>query len=506
MPFQIIKNYLPLSHYFNRVSRHFGLFLLLNVVVQAAFAQSNVIELSLDEVIRLAQENAPEVQTAKATLQRNRLTYNDRLLDLKPSLNLTAQLPVYNRVIYPVTQPDGTQRFQRNQSLSSNFDLEISKPIAATGGRVYASSGLRQRLDFLPKTSGGNIMSYFSSPIFIGLTQPIFGFNAFKWDKKILPLVLEEAEREYAEQLADVAQQAVSFFFDLYIAQLNLESAKRDKVNAKDLYQLAQNRYSVGKIAEADVLQMELGVMQAETRQARAELNIQGSVDNLRYFLGMGVVDKIVLVVPEGVPLYVIDRQLALQQAAANRKYTFTQNRQRIEAERDIERVEKESGIDISVQAGFGLTKSDETLLGAYGFPLQDQEQVSLSISVPIMDWGRAESKRQLAANDRQLLEFNIEQENINFERNVLLKIRQFDIIRSQLAIAKRSNEVAAKRYDITQKRYTVGKVDVTELNVALNEQISARQNFTQALRDFWAAHYEIQRLTLFDFEKGQKL
>lgn len=482
------------------------LFFLLNIFSNIIFAQENTIRLRLDEVIERAQQNAPEARLTKARLDRNRMTYNDQLLALKPSLRLNARLPVYSRVTFPVTQPDGSQLFKRNQSLSSNFDVEISKPLTRTGGRVFASTGLRQRLDILPSEEGGNRNFYFSNPIYLGISQPIFGFNSFKWDKKILPMVLEEAEREYIEQLADVAQKAVTFFFDLYIAQLNLESAKRDKKNADELYELAQNRYSVGKIAEADVLQMELGVMQAETRQASAELNIQSSSADLRFFLGIGDVDKIVLIVPGGVPQYLINADLAIEQARFNRKFTLTQNRQRIESERDIERVKKENGVDVNVQAGFGLSRSDSNLGRAYSLPYEDQENISVGINMPIYDWGRAKSKRQMVEADRELLELTIEQENINFERNILLRIRQFDIIRSQLAIAKRTNEVAAKRYDITQKRYTVGKVDVTELNVALREQISARQNYTQALRDFWAAHYELLRLTLYDFENGESL
>lgn len=482
------------------------LFFLLNISSNSIFAQEKITELQLDEVIERAQANAPEVRIAKARLERNRMTYNDRLLALKPLLALNAQLPVYNRFTFPVTQPDGTQLFKRNQSLSSNFDVEISKSIASTGGRIYASTGLQQRLDFLPSEDGGNMNSYFSNPIYIGITQPIFGFNAFKWDKKILPLVLEEAEREYTEQLADVAQQAVTYFFDLYITQLNLESAKRDKKNADELYELAQNRFSVGKIAEADVLQMELGVMQAEARQATAELNIQSSSDDLRYFLGINEITNFKLIAPEGTPQYIIDSELALEQANLSRTYTLTQNRQRTESERDIEQVKKENGVSVNIQAGFGLSRSDENLARAYSFPLEDQERISVGISVPIADWGRAKSKRQMVEADRELLEFTIEQENINFERNILLKIRQFEIVRSQLAIAERTNEVAEKRYEITQKRYTVGKVDVTELNVALREQISARQGYTQALRDFWAAHYGIQRLTLYDFGKGESL
>jgi len=480
---------------------HIILFFLINVFSNSIFAQEEVIRLRLDEVIERAQQNAPEVRLAKARLDRSRMTYDNQLLALKPTLSLTARLPDYSSGIEPVTQEDGTQIFRRAPRLSSNFDAVISQNIAKTGGQVRLGTGLRQLLNF----GTSRTTSYTSNPIYIDITQPLFGFNAFKWDKKILPIALEEAEREYSEQLADIAQQAVTFFFDLYIAQLNLESAKRDKENADELYELAQNRFSVGKIAEADVLQMELGVMQAETRRASAELNIQSSSNDLRFFLGIDVVDKIVLIVPQGVPQYLINANLGIEQARLNRKFTLTQDIQRIESERDIERIKKENGIDINIGASVGLSQQDERFPKSYT-SLERQERIGIGINVPIYDWGRAKSQSQMAEADRDLLELSIEQENINFERNILLKIRQFDIIRSQLAIAERTNEVAEKRYDITKKRYTVGKVDVTELNVALREQISARQSFTQALRDFWAAHYELQRLTLYDFEKGESL
>ncbi len=478
------------------------LFFLLNVLSNSIFAQEKTITLRLDEVIKRAQQNAPEVRIAKAQRDRSRMTYNDQLLALKPTLALSARLPDYSSRIEPTTQEDGTLVFRRAPRLSSNFDAVITQNIALTGGEIRVGTGLYQLLNLKADTSAS---SFTSNPIYIDITQPIFGFNRFKWNKKILPMVLEEAEREYTEQLADVAQQAVTFFFDLYIAQLNLDAAGRDKANADELYELAQNRFSVGKIAEADVLQMELGVMQAETRQASAELNIQRSSNDLRYFLGIDEMVNFDLIVPEGVPEYLINSELALEQARLNRKFTLTQDRQRIESDRDIEQVKKENGVSLSIGANVGLSQQDETLPRSYS-SLERQERVGIGLNVPIYDWGKAKSKRQMVEADRELLEFTIEQENINFERNILLKIRQFDIIRGQLAIAERTNEVAAKRYDITKKRYTVGKVDVTELNVALNEQISARQNYTQALRDFWAAHYELRRLTLYDFENGTSL
>jgi len=490
-----------MTNYTYRFATPLLIIFLLNVA--DIFAQNKTLRLNLEQVIAEAQDNAPEANIAEINLSKSHLFYDRFLASTKPSLILNANIPVYNRITTSIAQPDGTAIFKRNQYLSSDFDLTFSKLLPNTGGNIYASTGLRYRTDFLEDTTTTN---FASNMIYLGFSQPIFGFNSYKWDKKIQPMIREEAQREYTEQMADIAQQAVNYFFDLYIAQLNYKAAQRDKANAEKLYELAKNRYSVGKIAEADVLQMELGNMQADTRQARADLNIQSSADNLRYFLGINEAVQFELVDPQDAPDYEIDTELALQQAALNRKYTLTQSRQLAESERDMERVKKENGARLDLRAGVGFSKAADRLVGAYELPPEDQESISLGISVPIIDWGKSKIERELAEADRQLLMYNIEQENINFERNILLKIRQLDIIRGQLLTAHRTNEVAAKRYDITEKRYTVGKVDVTELNVALNEQISARQNYTETLRSFWTAHYEIQRLTLYDFENERAL
>lgn len=481
------------------------IFILLLCSCNFALGQNKTLRLNLEQVIDMAQRNAPEVNIAKARLQRSKLQYDQFQINRKPFLELNGQLPRYSRITYPVPQPDGTQKFRRNQSLSANADLSLSK-VLNTGGLVYASTGLQQRIDFFPDAEGGNLTSYLSSPIHVGFTQPFFGFNGFKWDKKIQPLIVEEAEREYAEQLADIAQTSVGHFFSLYIAQLELEDAKMDKQNADELYTLSQGRYKVGKIAETDLLQMELGVMNAETRIAQAELDVQESIDDLSYFLQVARGTKFELEVPEGVPEYLVNLEVAIQQAAQSRKYKLTQQRQLTESERNIERSKKESGIDVDVSTNFGLSRSEATLPGAYGWPLEDQETVSIGVRIPLVDWGRAKIDQQIAASDYELLQQTIEQENVNFERTIRSKIRQLDIVRSQLKIAQKADEAAAKRYDISKKRYTVGKIDVTELNLALGEQTASRQRLMQALRSFWSTHYELRRLTLYDFEKGQVL
>ncbi len=59
---------------------------------------------------------------------------------------------------------------------------------------------------------------------------------------------------------------------------------------------------------------------------------------------------------------------------------------------------------------------------------------------------------------------------------------------------------MAAERYNVAQNRYLTGKVDITNLNIALSEKDTAKRSYLTALRDFWIAYFDLRRLTLYDF------
>jgi outer membrane protein TolC len=87
-----------------------------------------------------------------------------------------------------------------------------------------------------------------------------------------------------------------------------------------------------------------------------------------------------------------------------------------------------------------------------------------------------------------------------------MTQVRQFEMLRLQMEITKKSDEVAAERYNVSQNRYLIGKIDITNLNIALNEKDDAKRSYIQALRDFWNAYYFLRRLTLYDFSTRQLL
>jgi outer membrane protein TolC len=82
----------------------------------------------------------------------------------------------------------------------------------------------------------------------------------------------------------------------------------------------------------------------------------------------------------------------------------------------------------------------------------------------------------------------------------------QFNLQDDQLLIASKADTIAEKRYEVTKQRFLIGKIDVLDLNVALEEKDIARRGYIQALRNYWDYFYSLRILTLYDWINEMKL
>ncbi|MBS1543861.1 MAG: hypothetical protein JST14_09525, partial [Bacteroidetes bacterium] len=106
----------------------------------------------------------------------------------------------------------------------------------------------------------------------------------------------------------------------------------------------------------------------------------------------------------------------------------------------------------------------------------------------------------QTAYATKRLNDYVIAQDEVTFEQEIITKVRQFEMLYLQLEITRKSDEVALKRYTVAQNRYLIGKIDITNLGIALTEKDNAKRAYINALRSFWTSYYDMRRLTLFDF------
>lgn len=466
-----------------------------------AFAQKQVNRLTYEEVIQLAREQSPQAILAKHRFRAAYWQYRTYVAELRPNLTLNGTIPQFTRSLVRYQNPDGTYNYIEENSNTTSLGLSLSQNIGFTGGQIFIRSNL-ERTDLL---GANKTTSYMSVPVSIGFTQPLFAMNRLKWSKRIEPIKYEEARRSFIQSMEAIAMDATRLFFDLAMAQQNLETAKLNYSNTDTLYKIAQGRYNIGTIAENELLQMELSFLNAGTALSEAEVDLQLKKIRLKSYLGLNDLYDLEIVIPDSIPTFDLQFDNVLQLAKENNPQILNFQRQLLEADRDVAQAKAERGLNANLYASFGLTQRAAELKDAYIDPL-DQQSVRVGITIPILDWGLGRGKVKMAQSNREVVRTTVEQSLTDFEQDVFLKVMQFNRQDDQVKIARKADLVSQNRYEVTKQRFLIGKIDVLTLNVAQSERDQAKQRYINTLSNFWQYYYQMRRLTLFDIEKNQPI
>ena len=113
-------------------------------------------------------------------------------------------MPSYSKQYNSYQNEDGSYSFVRSNKLGLNGALSIDQNIWFTGGKVSLSSSL----DFMKQLGSGGSRQFMSVPIALQLTQPIFGVNNLKWNRRIEPVRYEEAKAAFITATETVTMNA----------------------------------------------------------------------------------------------------------------------------------------------------------------------------------------------------------------------------------------------------------------------------------------------------------
>ncbi len=485
---------------FRKIFILMGLALAIQVSAQSQ-SDIEVKELTLSEVIEVAHEQSLMALRSRHQFRSSYWEYRSHKANYRPGLTLEGTLPSLTNATESVIQPDGTEEFVQRSNMKTSLEMQLNQNIALTGGRIFATSVLQRNDNFgqEPPTT------YLSYPVTIGLMQPINGYNEFKWDRKIEPLKFEQAKLQYLNTMERVSQQSVRYFFDLSLAQINLEIAEKNMANSDTLYQIATGRYQLGTIAENDLLQMELSRLNSETALNEATIQLEIRKSRLRSFLGFNEKVSLQLILPREVPLIEMDFDRTLAEAKENNPEILNMQRQLMEAEQAVAEARSRKGFRGDLFAQFGFSGNDYDIPSAYS-NLDRQQRVEVGIQVPILDWGMGKGQYRMAQSAQEVVKMDVDQSMIDFDENIFLQVMQFNLQDDQVRIASKADTIADLRYEVTKQRFLIGKIDVLDLNVALEEKDVSRRSYVESLRNFWDYYYDLRGLTLFDWQKGVKL
>jgi len=452
--------------------------------------------LTFEDVISLSESQSPNALMAKHRFRASYWSYRTFVAQYRPSLTLTGTTPDYSNSSDKVwNSQTNSYDYRSTNTLSNIGSLSLSQNIGLTGGQISLNSDFTMFNDLENQAN----KKYITTPLSIGLVQPLFRYNALKWQKKTEPLKYEAAKKTFLYNIEGVHTQAVMNFFNLATAQINKQIAEMNYSNADTLWRIAKGRYDLGTIAEDELLQMKLSWLNAETSRKSAEMNLRDREIRLRSFLGFNENVRLELILPTEVPDLQLNTQEVFDLAMANNPEMLNQQLTILTAQSSVAQAKAEKGLNANLIASYGLRDQDTDLSLAYSDPNR-QQRVRVGFTLPILDWGLGRGRYKMALSSLELAQVQSQQAIIDFQQNLQLDVEQFNLQASQVDIAAQSDTVAMKRYEVTKQRFLIGKIAVLDLNDADARKDQNRRAYVQSLQNYWNYFYNMRSLTLYDF------
>ena len=436
-------------------------------------------EITLAEAIALARTQSVDAAVALNELKTAYWEYRTFRADLLPEINFTGTLPNYNKSYSTYQNSDGSYSFVRNNTLGLSGALSIDQNIWFTGGKLSLASSL----DYIKQLGSGGDKQFMSVPVSLELTQPIFGVNSLKWNRRIEPVRYAEAKAAFISATEQVTMKTITYFFELLLAKEALATAQQNKANSDRLYEVAIAKRKMGQISENDLLQLKLNSLQGKADVTEAESTLNDKMFQLRSFLGVSESEGLNPVIPASVPGIKMDYDRVLNKALE--RNSFAQNIRRRQLEADYEVATARGNLrSIDLFASVGYTGQNYEFSSAY----QD-----------LLD-------NQIAKSNREVVLSKIRQEQMDFNQDIFLLVANFNNQAQQLEIAEEADQIAEKRYKTSVETFMIGKISTLDLNDAQNSKDEARQKHISELYYYWYYFYQLRSLTLWDFEQNMEL
>ena len=457
----------------------------------------DTVRLNLDNAIVIAQDSSLQAFIAENEMMVAFWQFRNYKNANLPTLNLrTSPIRFQRQIVQQFDPTENTFSFFEIQNLNSDVGLEASQNLTFSGGRLSVVTDVNRLANF------GDVSStqFNTTPIRIGLEQPIFAYNQFKWDNLLEPLQFETAKRTFVQASESVAISTINRFFNLAKAELSMATAQSNLQYSDTLLRIGEARFALATITEADILNLKLQVLDNQTALMEAKnayINASGELGNfLNLPPGQWLSAATTLEVPQIEPSV----EAALSAAESYNPSFMEYKRQAYEAQSNVDRAKKENRFSASFDASVGLNRNALTLEEAYQDPT-DQQQFNINFNIPLIDWGVGRGRYILAQRQQETVLASIKQNENSLEQEVIQAVLDYNLRKTAINNGKEAILVADKAYEINKKRFEQGVIDFNTLYLQQQRRDNARRRYLDELEAIWTAFFKLREITLYDFE-----
>ena len=476
--------------------------LILFIVAGGSLVVQSQEALTLDKALKFAETSSPDLQLSLL----NRIRYQKNLEAQRAALKSRFTLEL-NPLDYSNQRRFDTRvsEWYTNENIQSNATFTVSQPILPTDGTISLINDFGWRSSNSTLSTSQTESEVFYNNLYLNLNQPLFTYNRLKLQLKQLELSLENANISYAMQRLNLEKNVTQFFYNVYMAQMNLNIAREELANTQKSYDIIVNKVDAGLAAKEELYQAELNLATSKSSVQNDEVAFENAKDQLKLYLGMDLNEDIVILADVRANPVPVDLDLAIQNGLDSRM----EIRQR---EIDVENsqfslIETKALNEFKgeVNLRMGITGDDPALGNIFNQPTKSPS-VALSFNIPIFDWGEKKARIAAAEADIKSQELNASEQ----QKQIVVDIRQvYRNIQNQLNqidIAEQNERNAQLTYEINLERYENGDLTGMDLNLYQTQLSQNKIAYSQALINYKLELLNMKIQSLYDFEKKERI
>lgn len=458
--------------------------------------------LTLESALEIARNNSPDIRRSLLNLQRSEESLKAQNAALKSNFSLSVtpmsydqrrQYDLYNSQWYTskTTQPSGT--------------FTVTQPFLPTDATISLINRFGWQNSYVERFNGSETNKAYYNNLSLSISQPLFTYNRTKLQLKELELDLENAQLNYAMQKLNMEKQVTQFFYDVYLAQMNLSISQDEFNNTQKSYEITQNKVTAGIAAKEELYQAELNFATAKSSLQNAQVSLDNLKDQFKQYIGMDIMDEITVMTDVALNPVTVDVKKAIEFGLSSRM-ELRQREIDIESSQfDMIRTKSLNEFRGDVNLSLGISGDNEKLKDVYDNPTNNP-RVSISFNLPLYDWGekKARIKAQEAVIETQKLSQTEERKQITLDIRRIY--RNLQNLVNQIDIAAQSEKNAQLTYEINLERYANGDLTSMDMNLFQNQLSQKKMAYARALIDYKIELLNLKIQSLFDFEKNEAI
>jgi outer membrane protein TolC len=270
-------------------------------------------------------------------------------------------------------------------------------------------------------------------------------------------------------------------------------------------HEVSKNKVDAGISAREEMFQAELNLATTRSDFENKQVSLETAKDDFKLLIGISLYDDILVMPNIAVDTVAVDISFAIDQGLANRM-ELRQRAINIESSQfDLIQTKAQNEFKGSLGLSFGLFGDNEKFKSVFDKKsLTDNEEVRLSLEIPLWDWGKRKSMIKATEATIETANINLEEEQNNIILDVRKVYRNLLNLQNQIEIARQSVTNAQLTYDLNLEKYKNGDLTGMDLNIYQNQLSEKQLTYTNSLISYKLELLNLKIQTLYDFEKKE--